>query len=163
MCYIILAGNILYNIITDMDYKEAQELFIKKAASALAPGGHVLITYSPGGHNLTQAEQSQVYSERLVVWEGTDSDGNHGKMTLLGGSYDAETRLNKFVRRFELTLANGEEILQDINCVKHAATLKQLHGWLHDADFVIELQCEDYDKNPINDDSCEVIIYAYKE
>jgi len=160
---VVLAGNILYNIVSDMDYKEAQELFIKKAASAFAPGGYIFISYSPGGHSLTKVEPSQTHDGSFVVWEGTDSNGNYGKMTLLGGSYDAETRLNKFVRRFDLTLANGEQIHQEIDSVKHAATLMQLHNWLHDSGFIIELECEDYDKTPINENSSEVKIYARKK
>ena len=157
---VLLAGNILYNIISDMDYKKAQELLIQKAASALVPGGHVYIAYGPGGYNLTQPVQSHEYNDSYVVWEGTDDDGNYGTMTLLGGSYDAETNLSRFIRRFELTLANGEKIRQDIDSVKHFATLEQIHSWLSDAGFIIELECENFDKAPINADSCEVIIYA---
>ena len=164
---VVLAGNILYNIVSDsdMDYKKAQESFIQKAASALVPGGYVYIAYNPGGHNLTKPGQSQSHEddESWVVWEGTDNDGNFGKMILLPGSFDAETSLDSFGRRFELTLASGEKIMQDIDCVKHFATLQQIHGWLSDAGFIIELECEDFDKNPVNDDSCYVIIYARKK
>lgn len=160
---VVLAGNILYNIVSDMDYAKAQELFIKKAASALVPGGYVFISYNPGGNKLTQPTQSKNHNEDWIVWEGTDNDGNFGKMTLLGGSYDSETQLDKFVRRFELTLANGEKIRQDINCVKHTVMLEQLRDWLYDAGFIIGLQCEDYEKNPIKDNSCEVKIYARKK
>jgi GNAT superfamily N-acetyltransferase len=112
---------------------------------------------------LTQPKQSEKHDDNWVVWEGTDNEGNYGKMTLLGGSYDAETRLDKFVRRFELTLANGEQIVQDIDSEKHFASLEHLRDWLHDAGFIIGLQCEDYDKNPINEKSCEVKIYARKK
>jgi hypothetical protein len=140
------------------------ELFIQKAASALVPGGYVYIAYSPGGHNITIPGQTQSHedNESWVVWEGTDNDGTFGKMILLPGSFNGETCLDSFGRRFELTLANGEKIQQDIDCVKHFATLELLHNWLSDAGFVIELECEDFDKNPINDDSTEVKIYAKK-
>ena len=160
---VVLAGNILYNIVSDMDYAKAQELFIKKAASALVPGGYVFISYSPGGKNLIKREPSHENNNERVVWEGTDNDGNFGKMISLGSSYDSETQLDKFVRRFELTLASGEQIRQDIDCVKHAVMLDQLRDWLYDAGFIIGLQCEDYEKNPINDNSCEVKIYARKK
>jgi hypothetical protein len=46
--------------------------------------------------------------------------------------------------------------------MKHYATLEQLREWLSNAGFTIELECEDFNKNPINDDSREVIIYARK-
>jgi len=160
---VVLSGNILYNIVSAMDYKKSQELFIKKAASALVPGGYIFISYNPGGHNLTQPEPSKVHDGNWVVWEGTDNDGNYGKMTLIGGSYDAETRLNKFGRRFDLTLAGGEQVCQEIDCVKHAATLSHLHSWLHDSGFTIELECENFDRKPIDDSSCNLIIYACKK
>ena len=43
---VLLAANFLSNIVSDMDYKQAQELMIKKSAEALMPGGHVLIDYA---------------------------------------------------------------------------------------------------------------------
>ena len=160
---VVLAGNILYNIVSDMDYAKAQELFIRKAAAALAPGGHVYIDYNPGGSKLTRLEESHESSGEWVVWEGTDSDGNFGRMILLGGSYDAVTQLDSFTRRFELTLKNSEKITQDIPCVKHFAPLDQLHGWLRDAGFIIEQEYSDYNRNPIDENSSRVIIYARKK
>lgn len=44
---VVLAGNILYNIVSDMDYAKAQEFLIQKAASSLVPGGYVFIEYQP--------------------------------------------------------------------------------------------------------------------
>jgi len=131
--FVVLFGNILYNIVSDMDYAKSQELFIQKAASALVPGGHVLIEYSPGGYCLADPNYVPDASgdkNDWVVLEGTDGDGVYGKMILLaGGDYDRETRLSRFTRRFELTLRNGERITQDIPCVKHFAPLELLHGW----------------------------------
>ena len=43
---VLLAANFLFNIVSDMDYRQAQELMIKKSAEALMPGGHVLIDYA---------------------------------------------------------------------------------------------------------------------
>ena len=159
---VVLAGNILYNIVTDMDYKKAQELFIQKASSALVPGGHVYIEYQPGGHRLTQEDESHKDSRDWVVWEGTDNDGNYGKMTLLAGEYDEGTHLDTFTRRFELMLKNDEMIQQDIPCVKHFATLDQIHGWLSAAGFSIEQEYGDYNRNPIDDNTQRAIILARK-
>ena len=160
---VVLAGNILYNIVSDMDYAKAQELFIRKAASALAKGGYVYIDYSPGGDRLLDTKkESQKHSGEWVVWEGTDSEGNYGKMVLLAGEYDADTRLDRFTRRFEFTLADGETITQDIPCAKHFAPLQQLHGWLADAGFTVEQEYGGYDRSPIGEDSTRVVIYARK-
>ena len=159
---VVLAGNILYNIISDIDYAKAQELFIQKAASALVPGGYVYIEYQPGGHRITQSIPSHNNDSEWVVWEGTDYDGNHGRMILLGDCYDATTGMGSFTRRFELTLTNGETITQDIHSQKHFAPLEQLHGWLRNAGFIIEQEYGDTNKNSVNEESRGVIIYAKK-
>ena len=164
---VVLFGNILYNIVADMDYAKSQELFIQKAASALTPGGYVCIEYSPGGFCLANPDFVPDVSggkSDWVVWEGTDGDGNYGKMLLLaGGDYDKDSRLSSFTRRFEITLRNGEKIVQDIPCVKHFASLEQVHRWLTGAGFTIEQECGDYDCNPIEADSTRAIILAKKE
>jgi len=160
---VVLAGNILYNIVSDMDYTKSQELLIQKAASALVPGGYVYIEYQPGGHRIAQSTPSHDNNDgEWVVWEGTDNDGNFGKMSLTSGSYDAVAGMSRFTRRFELTMKNGEKITQDIQCGKHFASLEQLHGWLYNAGFVIEQEYGDSNGNPISDDSRGVVIYARK-
>jgi len=159
---VVLAGNILYNIVSDMDYAKSQELFIQKAASVLVPGGYVYIEYQPGGHRITQPGPSHNKDDKWVIWEGTDEDGHHGRMILLGDSYDASTGMSGFTRRFELTLKNGETIIQDIFCQKHFAPLEQLHGWLGNAGFVIEQEYGDCHGNPVTDSSRGVVIYARK-
>ena len=164
---VVLFGNILYNIVADMDYAKSQELFIQKAASALAPSGYVCIEYSPGGSCLANPNfVPDVSGDKndWVVWEGTDNDGNYGKMILLvGGDYNKDTRLSRFTRRFELTLKNGENVLQDIPSVKHFASLEQVHGWLAGAGFTVEQEYADYNRNPVNDGSTRAIIIARKE
>ena len=159
---VVLFGNILYNIVSDVDYAASQELFLQKAAAALVPGGYVFIDYSPGGHRLTQQEESHKDSGAWIVWEGTDSEGHHGKMTLLAGDYDKNTRLDSFTRRFELTLKNGESIMQDIPSVKHFASLAQIHEWLSAAGFTIEQAYGDDTRSPITNDSTRAVIIAKK-
>ena len=158
---VVLAANILYNIVSNMDYAKAQELFIQKAAAALLPGGYLYIDYHPTS-DIMQPGPSHVDDGDCLIWEGTDSDGNHGKMILLAGFYDAETRLDRFTRRFELTLASGETITQQIPCAKHNALLEALHSWLSNAGLVVEQQYGNYNHGPIGVDSNRAIIYAKK-
>ena len=162
---VMLAANILYNIVSDMDYEKAQALFIRKAAAALAPGGVVYIDYQPGGHCLVHPEKAakrRNSRHEWVVWEGRDGDGNYGKMSLFGGSYVPATRIDTFTRRFELTLQSGETIRQELPCSKHFATLEQLHGWLADAGFSIEQEYGDYQRSPISRKTHRAIILARK-
>jgi SAM-dependent methyltransferase len=163
---IVLGGNILFNIESDMEYKKAQELFIQKAAKALVPGGYVYIGYSPyapNGRTLTKSRQSCDDDGSIIwSWEGTDNDGNFQKDSLTKGSFDEETCILRFTRYFEQRLANGEIIKQETEGMKHYATLEQIHRWLSSVGFIIEFQYEKYDKSPINDESKSVIIYAKK-
>ena len=160
---VVLAGNILYNIVSDMDYEKAQELLIRKAAVALAPGGCVYIDYQPGDHSFTHPDRAPKRSGERVVWEGSDSGGNYGRMLLLaGGTYDKKTRLSTFTRRFELTLQNGETIRQELLCQKHFATLEQIHGWLAESGFSIEQEYGGHDRQPIGKHTHRAIILARK-
>lgn len=155
---VVLAGNFLFNIVSDMDYEKAQELLIQKAASSLVSRGKIYIDY---GYTLNPENWFGNPNEH-VIWEGTDSDGNTGKMLLLDGTFDNKSGINKFIRRFELKCANDEIIKQDIHSTKHFATLEQIHTWLKSAGFVIEQEYGDYNRNPISENTSRAIIWARK-
>ena len=131
------------------------------------PGGYVYIGYSPfasNGRTLTRPGQSCDDDGSIVwSWEGTDDKGNYEKDAITSGSFDEETGILRFTRYFEQHLANGRIIKKETKSMKHYATLEQIHKWLSDAGFIVELECEDFDMNPINDTSREVIIYAQKK
>ena len=155
---VMLAANFLFNIIADIDYEKAQMLVIKKSSDALVSGGHIYIDY---GYTL-HPENWFANANETVVWQGTDSNGNTGKMALLDSSFDSKTGLNKFIRRFELLLSDGTEIRQDIPSTKHFATLEQIHQWLEDAGFIVEEEYGDYRRNPISETTNRAIIWARK-
>ncbi len=140
---VVLAGNFLYNIVTEMGFEEAQKLMIQKAADALCDGGYMFLDFGYTEY----PEQWFDNPNANVVWEGADSHGIFGKMILQGSSYDKESRRIKFIRRFEMTLADGSTLVQDIPSEKHFASLEQIHTWLTDAGFVIEKECGDYEGN----------------
>lgn len=164
---VVLAGSILFNIESDMEYVKAQELFIQKASAALVPGGHVYIGYSPfapNGRTLKKAGQSCDDDGCIVwSWEGTDDDGNFERDSITKGAFDEETGILTFKRFFEQTLANGTVHKEECEKTKHYATLDQIHEWLTRAGFSIELECENFSGKPIDDESREVIIYAKKD
>ena len=155
---VVLAGNFLFNIITDMEYDKAQQLLIQKASNALISGGSIYIDY---GYTL-QPEKWFGNPGEFVIWEGKDSDGNTGRMTLLNSTFDKESGINKFARRFELTLTDGEVILEDIPSLKHFATLEQIQSWLSSADFIVKEVYGDYNYNPIDEKTSRAIIWAKK-
>lgn len=155
---VVLAGNFLFNIISNMDYEEAQRLLFEKAAKALAPGGSLYIDYGYTMH----PEEWFIHPGENLVWQGTDSDGTTGRMVLLNSTFDGERNITQFTRRFELTLADGSMIKEDILSSKHFATLEQIHGWLSANGFVLQEEYGGYNRNPISESTSRAIIWAKK-
>lgn len=87
---VILGANFLFNIVSDVNYEQAPKLMIQKSADALAAGGHVFVDYA-----YTQYPEKWFHDpNENVIWEGTDSHGNFGKMALFDNVYDTESRFN---------------------------------------------------------------------
>lgn len=155
---VVLGDNFLVNIVSDMDYEQSQKLMIQKSADALAVGGHVFVDYGYTAH----PEEWFAHPGENVIWEGTDSCGNFGRMALRENTYDAESRIARFVRRFDMTLADGSVLVQEIPSHKHIASLEQLHRWLEEAGFVIERECGDYQGHEISEATSRAILWARK-
>ena len=83
-------------------------------------------------------------------------------MILFDSVYDAESRINTFIRRFEMVLADGSNLVQEIPSEKHFASLEQIHKWLAESGFVIEQEYGDYKGNSISDTTHRAIIWARK-
>lgn len=155
---VLLAANFLFNIESDMDYEKAQEFMIKKAADALLPGGHVLIDYGYTFH----PENWFHNPNPKLIWQGTDSEGNFGKMILHHNTYDAETGIAKSIRRFEMTLADGSTLVEEIPSKKHFVTVQQVREWLERYGFAVENEWGDYNGNPISEHTNRAILWARK-
>lgn len=155
---VVLAGNFLFNLISDMDYEEAQQLLFKKAAQALTPGGSIYVDYAYTMH-------PEVWFNKpgeTAIWEGTDSSGHTGRMSLLNSTFDKERKIIQFTRSFKLTLNDGRIITEDIPSVKHFATLEQIHTWLSANGFIVQEEYGDYSRNPISENTNRAIIWARK-
>ena len=156
---VLLAANFLTNIVSDMDYEKAQELMIKKSADSLVSGGYVFIDYAYTFH----PEKWFNNPNPNIVWQGTDDEGNFGKMILTNNTYDVKTRIAKFIRRFEMTLADGSSLIQEIPTEKHIVALEQVREWLECSGFAIESEWGDYQGNPICENTSRAIIWAKKQ
>lgn len=155
---VTLGANFLFNIVADMNYEQAQKLMIQKSADVLAVGGHIFVDYV-----YTQYPEKWFSNpDSNIIWEGTDSHGNFGKMALLDNTYDTESRIARLVRRFDMILADGSTLVQEIPSEKHFAALDQIHKWLDEAGFVIEQECGDYQGNLISETTDRAIIWAGK-
>ena len=136
---VVLAGNILFNIMSETDYAQAQQQMIRRAAGALDPGGHIYIDYQFSMHPGLLFRSSG----EMVIWEGTDSEGNSGKMFLTEQSFEESTGMLSFVRNFDLILKDGRRLERKIPSKKHYIQLEQLHDWLDSAGFAIEKEYGD--------------------
>lgn len=157
---VVLAGNILLNIVSDMDYSQAQALFIRKAVEALKNGGHLYLDFDCF-HRPTESSGNK---REWVCFEGMDDRGTYGKYIVVGGDYSANMRIDRSSRRYEITPANGNTEIFEVLSVKHFPTLSQVHSWLSDAGFVIVQEYGGYDRNPVNEAEIgnRAIIWARK-
>ncbi|MBE5962770.1 MAG: class I SAM-dependent methyltransferase [Lachnospiraceae bacterium] len=155
---VILGANFLLNIVSDMDYEKAQELLIQKSADALLTGGHIFIDY--GYTRFPEAWFNNPNDN--VIWQGTDSNGNTGRMLLRENKFDRENSMIRFIRRFELTLNDGRTITQEILDMKYFVTPEKVHKWLTNAGFVVENEYGDYKYNPISESTSRAILWARK-
>lgn len=86
----------------------------------------------------------------------------HKVMGLDFDKFDKNTNICTFVRRYEITLENGREIVKDIPNRKYFVPLTKVQRWLLNVGFVIEGIGGDYEKNPIGVETDRAIIWARK-
>lgn len=155
---VILAGNILINIESDMNYKEAQKLFISKAYNSLKLNGHIYLDFDCHLH----PENIFQNPDERIIFEGIDSSGNYGKYSISNGKYDKQTQITTFKRKTELITKNGDKIVRESEGIKHIPTLLQVHEWLDKVGFKITKEYGDYNGNPISETTHKAIIWAKK-
>lgn len=155
---VVLAGNILINIVADMEYKEAQKLFIKKTYDSLKKGGHICLDFDISMH----PEKSFGDKCERVIFEGTDDDGVYGKYIILGGTYDSNTQIAYGESRTELLTNEGQKIIVKRKFIKHIPTLNEVTSWLTETGFTIQKLYGDHSGNPITENTHRAIIWAEK-
>ena len=142
-----------------LNYAEAQQLFIHKAAAALRMGGYLLLDYDQ--HSEASADRFFNYvvdSERLdVATEYGDDLGTVGKFQNYGGVYDPVTRICTWASHTDLTTNNGEQIIESTTGYKHIPSLAQVYGWLVDAGFVIEKTYRNYKDEPLSENEPDYV------
>lgn len=130
---VVLAGNIFINIITQGDYAKAQELFIKKAAECVKPGGYMYLDFDCSVYFNNDDEKDLSEAERdfkeWIIFEGTDDLGTYGKFIMMCDKYIDGKLMGR--RRYEITPKNGETF-NYINyfTAKHFPDFKQTKEWL---------------------------------
>lgn len=155
---VILAGNILLNIESEIPYEQAQELFIKKASESVKPNGYLYLDFDC----YERPEQSSKDKHEWVCFEGTDDIGTYGKFIVISGDYSTETHIDKSSRRYEITPKDNEMFIFETISIKHFPTFVQVKGWLDKYGLEIVNLYGDYEKNPMSIKTKRAIIWAKK-
>ena len=157
---VVLACNIMMNIITEENIKEPQKVFIEKAANALKIGGYVYMDFGLFEEN---EDDNKSESPEWVIFEGYDDKGINGKFIMCAGSsYNKNTQMSYGNRRIELFSGNGEKNAYEYSFNKRIPKLDETKKWLNENNFTIEQIYGNYNREPINEKSKRVIIYARK-
>jgi SAM-dependent methyltransferase len=155
---VVLAGNILINIVSTMAYQDAQKLFIQKAYNSLKIGGHIYLDFNLFLH----PEKIFGTSKERIIFDGTDHDGNYGTMRLLNETYCSSTQILTATRLTQVHTQDGENIIQQENVIKYIPNLDQVIAWLKDCGFAIKQVYGDYSGHPISEKTSKAIIWAQK-
>jgi SAM-dependent methyltransferase len=144
---VVLAGNILINIQSDMDYAQAQATFIRKAAQALHAGGHLFLDFDL--HNDPAAFFNRL--RESSHFSGTDDMGTYGRTVGYGSVYNPVTQICAGANHLEITTNNGEQIIISELSHKHIPTQAQVYGWLAESGFIIEKTYRNYTSEPLQE------------
>lgn len=159
---VVLAGNVLINIESCMDYKQAQITFIQNAAAALRPGGHLYLDFQ------LLYDDAKVFNciKESNYFTGTDDFGTHGRTVSYGSIYDPVTQLCTGVNHWELTTNNGESFTVCQTWYKHLPKQEQVYEWLSEAGLTIEKAYKNLSTQPlpqpIDEDTYRATIWACK-
>jgi SAM-dependent methyltransferase len=156
--FVIMAGNLMINIESDMDYRQSQKLFIKKAAASLRRNGHLFLDF-----DCTEKTETKQNDKERVVFEGTDDKGTYGRYVLYHQSEDGPTRTWKAEKSIEIKTKNGEDHCIKWQTVKYCPGYDEVRDWLMEAGFAIESVYCDYHGSPRTKESGRAVVLARKE
>ena len=132
---VLLGANLLVNLITaGEDYTAAQRLFIRKAADALRPCGHLFLAFDCVDWPDTKFEDGTPW----VCFDGTDDAGTYGKYIVGRESFDSVTRICIGERIWELTTKDGETFSVTHTSTKHFPTWETVKAWLNECSLTVE-------------------------
>jgi len=142
---VVIGGNFLINIESNKDYAEAQEAVIRNAASALRPGGFLLMDfdmhYDPAAF-FNRLDESSYF-------QGTDDFGTSGRTVSYGSVYDSTTRMCAGATHWELTTNGGEHFVISKLWHKHIPSQEHVWSWCAKAGLTIEKTYKNYTQEPV--------------
>ena len=162
---VFMAGNIFINIITGGDYAEAQELFIKKAAGCVKPGGYMYLDFDCSVYfdNSDEVTEDEDKFDEWTIFEGTDDIGTYGKFIMMGDCCVNGKRMGR--RRYEITPKNSEtfSVIKSFSA-KHFPDFAETKEWLDKYGWEIEQLYGGRNKQPFdqNIQGNRAVIWAKK-
>ena len=156
---VILSANLMLNLITDWDYKQAQKQLIQRSAAALRPGGKLIIDFDCPS---TLAAYGAGAPEKLV-FEGPDDHGSTGRYFVCNVSCDEKTRMVRSRRRAELTPAQGVPFQMTTEQTKHFPTLAEVCTWLYREGFSVDALYGGHHGEPFDRQHRRAVIAARKD
>lgn len=155
---VILGTNLLLNIETDWDYRQAQKQLIQRAADALKPGGMLILDFDCPDDLSPYAGDGE-----WLCFEGTDDQGTFGRYFVCGGSVNPRSRTVKSLRRYAITPKEGQPFTVTRQSVKHFPLLEEVCGWLYRAGFVVQSLGGGHHNQPFDEEHRRAVICARKD
>lgn len=156
---VLLAGNIIINIEGSEDYKADQQLLIKKAYSALKPGGYLLMDndgrYKP-------EEVFKTTDVPIMRDIPKNSKGIAARRTFLWSKYDIINQIWTGKDRIELMTPDGTTYSKETERLKHIPTIPQMTKWIEDTGFEIINLWGDHYRNPATEKTGRTVYWAKK-
>ena len=155
---VILAGNLMLNIVTDRDYKRAQKNMLERAYDALKVGGRVLIDYDCP----LELSGWEPANTEWVCFEGRDDRGTDGRYIVISGTANDRTRVVTGRRRWEIAPKDSETFIHTADSYKYFPTLEQTCAWLYRIGFSVESINGGYHGEPFDKEHRRAVIWARK-
>ena len=148
---VLLACNCFF----ELPSPEAQEECIRRAADALAPGGHVFVdTVDGSGRGANPAD----VGTRWTGLEGATPDGAHGKLVADVVKVD-ERGVSYFVRTWYTRRTDGTETTEKYAACKYAVSGNEVETWLAKHGFEVEKKYGDHQGTPYHETSAPIAVF----
>lgn len=155
---VVMGGNILLNIVSDLEYAQSQKIFLRKAFDALKNDGMLLLIFD----NSNEWPSFSNTSEK-VIFEGTDDTGTYGKYTHQSNRFDAQSRVMKTHLQIDLTTSEGEKCQQSERIQKYFPLTDEVVKWLEEIGFKKVEMYGDFNKGPFSSQSTKAIVIANRK
>lgn len=156
---VLLGTNLMCNLLTEWDYKQAQKQLIQRAAEALRPGGKLIVDFDcPDSLSPYGAGQPE-----RMIFSGCDDRGVSGRYYVRGEAANEKKRLVRSRCRTEIIPAQGTPFQLTQEQTKHFPTLTEICAWLYREGFTIELLHGGHHGEPFDLQHRRAVIVARKE